>query len=396
MRTAQAPSFATPGQDLSGLGATSKQRAIAAASIEPWAGEPTVGASVQQAGYCDCGLASCPICGPSCGTMVEPGCGTVEPDCGAEPACGVVEPGCGLEAGCGVAEPDCGAVGCGNCVGNPGPDYWCFPVCFPRFKDLRFWGGVHGFKGPRDSPQFGGAGDGNFGFQEGVNIGGRAPLVSLLFPQLSYQLGYQAVQSQLSGLSLDSSSTASNTSDRSQQFVTAGLFRRVNAGVQFGLVWDMLRDDFQSEEDFHQLRYEVSLKSRSGREFGFWGASHTNDKTVAGINYQAVDQYCGFVRLHFRDGGYIRFWGGGTNDNEGLFGSDFVAPLNDRWSVQTGFNYLITDLANGPDGAREESWNVGLNLVWHYGLTAKNGQSNPHAPLFPTADNGWLFIDRTP
>jgi hypothetical protein len=64
--------------------------------------------------------------------------------------------------------------------------------------------------------------------------------------------------------------------------------------------------------------------------------------------------------------------------------------------VQSGFNYLITDLSNGPDGAREESWNVGLNLVWHYGCTAKNGNANPHAPLFQTADNGWMFIDQIP
>jgi hypothetical protein len=90
----------------------------------------------------------------------------------------------------------------------------------------------------------------------------------------------------------------------------------------------------------------------------------------------------------------MRFWGGATNDSEGLFGSDIIAPLNNRWSLQTGFNYLITDAAEGPVGAREESWNVGLNLVWHYGCMAKKGQINPHAPLFPVADNGWMFIDQ--
>ncbi len=389
------PTFAQPGDDLSGTGVARRSRAIQAASIEPLMDQQPAG-GVQQAGMfsgiCDaCCEPECGISEPGCGMMMDPGCGLAEPGCGMEPDCGIVEPGCGLgEPGCGMMEPDCGIADCGSCVGNPGPDYWCFPVCLPRFKDLRFWGGVHGFKGPRDSPDFGGAGDGNFGFQEGVNVGGRAPLVSLLFPQLSYQLGYQAVQSQLHGLSDDTAD------DRSQQFVTAGVFRRVSAGLQFGLVWDMLRDDFQQEEDFHQLRYEISLKSPQGREFGFWGASHTNDKAVDGITYQAVDQYCGFFRCHFRDGGAIRFWGGGTNDNEGIFGGDFVAPLNNRWSIQTGFNYLITDAQDGEDGAREESWNIGMNLVWHYGLMAKKGRVNPHAPLFPTADNGWLFIDERP
>jgi hypothetical protein len=392
-----APSFASPDQDLSGLGTTSRSRAIRAASIEPWVGD-AAGPAVRQAGFCNCGLGSCPLCGPSCGAYVEPGCGIAEPGCGiaepgcgiAEPGCGIVEPGCGLEPSCGCDEPECGVPGCGSCVGNPGPDYWCFPVCLPRFKELRVWGGVHGFKGPRDAPAFGGAGDGNFGFQEGVSIGGRAPLVSLLFPQLSYQLGYQAVQSQLSGLS------NGDTSDRSQQFVTAGLFRRVGAGLQFGAAFDLLRDDFQAEEDFHQFRYEISLKSRAGHEFGFTGASHLNDATVAGITYQSVDQYLGFVRFHFDGGSNLRFWGGGTNDSEGILGGDFLAPFNNRWALQGGFNYLITDAADGAIGAREESWNVGMNLVWFYGCTAKKGQFNPHAPLFPMADNGYMFIDQKP
>jgi hypothetical protein len=398
VRRVTTPSFAQPGDDLSGTGVARRARAIADASVQPRVDQTTAG-RVDQAGYqlslgdpcCEpeCGLAE-----PGCGMMMDPGCGIIEPGCGVmEPDCGLVDAGCGLaEPGCGIEEPDCGIVGCGSCVGNPGPDYWCFPVCLPRFKDLRFWAGVHGFKGPRDSPNnnFGGAGDGNFGFQEGVNVGGRAPLVSLLFPQLSYQLGYQAVQSQLAGLS------DGRVDDRSQQFVTAGIFRRVGAGLQFGVVWDMLRDDFQAEEDFHQLRYEISLKSPQGREFGFWGASHMNDKAVGAITYQSVDQYCGFFRCHFRDGGAIRFWGGGTNDSEGIFGGDFVAPLNNRWSVQTGFNYLITDQPDGEDGSREESWNVGINLVWHYGLMAKKGRINPHSPLFQTADNGWMFIDQVP
>jgi hypothetical protein len=277
-------------------------------------------------------------------------------------------------------------VSCGSCVGNPGPDYWCFPVCLPRFKDLSLWAGVQGFKGPRDYLN-GRTGESNFGFHEGVNIGGRAPLVGLVFPQISYQLGYQAVQSQLDG-------TLLSGDDRSQQFVTAGLFRRVRTGLQFGCVWDLQRDDLIQEEDFQQLRYEIGLKGPEGREIGFWGASSTNSKVVGGIEYEAVDQYCGFVRWHFRDGGSARIWGGGTGDRDGILGADFLAPLSTRWSIQGGFNYLIPDAIEGPSGASQESWNVGLGLVWHLGCVAKNTRNNPYAPLFPVADNGWMFINQ--
>ncbi len=371
-----------------------------------------------------CGAQGGCACEPGCG-LGEPGCGIVDTGCGCpEPACGLAgscdcadpgcglpsfrfaerrfsEPGCGVggacdcgEPTCGICEPTCGVVdGCGSCVGRPGPDYWCFPVCLPRFKELTFWGGVHGFRGPRDfsiapGGQVGRS-DSNFGFQEGVNIGGRAPLFGLFFPQISYQLGYQAVQSRLSG-------TTSSTDDRSQQFVTAALFRRVSRGLQFGVAWDLMEDDLDINADFHQIRTEISLKSPLGREIGFWSATHVNDTEIGGITYQSVDQYLLFYRWHFRNGGEGRLWGGGTDDNEGLFGGEFEVPLNDRWSLQSGFNYLITDQDEGPSGVSEESWNVGMNLVWHYGCTARQARNNPFRPLFNVANNGLMFIDAKP
>ena len=335
-------------------------------------------------GNCDC---ACEVgCGcpePSCG-LYEPGCGISEPSCGCgEPSCGICEPGCGL------AEPSCGCgeVGCGSCVGLPGADYFCFPICLPKFKDLSAWAGVQGFRGPRDFTN--GRSDSNFGFNEGINVSGRAPLIGLLMPQLSYQLGYRAVQSRLHG-------TVDTADDRSQQFVTAGFFRRVNTGIQGGVVWDLLRDDLDRETDVHQIRYELSLKSPQGREIGIFGTSSTNTVTALGTSYEAVDQYALFMRWAFGNGYESRLWGGGTGNSEGLFGGEFFAPLNDRWTVQTGFNYLITDLPDGPAGVSQESWNIGINLVWHLGSTAKRGCRSPFRPLFSVADNGWMFVDQVP
>lgn len=370
------------------------------------AGEPACGIMEPGCGLyeptCGCGEPSCGICEPGCG-IYEPTCGCGEPSCGiCEPDCGIYEPGCAAppycdcgEPSCGICEPGCGiaecgdGIGCGSCV-DGGCDYFCFPVCLPKLRDLRLWGGVHGFKGPRDSPAFGGDGDGNFGFQEGVNIAGRAPIVGRLFPGIAYQLGYQAVQSQLSGTSGGSST------DRSQQFVTAGLFRRVPHGLQFGCVWDLMRDDFMASEDFQQIRYEISLKSPKGREIGFLGTTHTNDKGVAGVTYQAVDQYVGFLRWNYRHGGNFRIWGGGSNDSEGILGAEVWFPATDRWSIQTGFNYLIPDENAGTVGAREESWNIGINFFWHFDCTAKKNAGSMFQPLFNVADNGSFFLDEIP
>ena len=333
-------------------------------------------------GPCTC-EAACGCPEPSCG-IYEPGCGICEPSCGCgEPSCGICEPGCGIgEASCG-----CGEVDCGTCCARPGPDYWCFPICLPRFKDLSVFAGVQGFRGPRDFSN--GRSDSNFGFNQGINISGRAPLVSLLFPQLSYQLGYRAVQSRLHG-------TATATDDRSQQFVTAGLFRRVNTGVQAGIAWDLLSDDLDENIDIHQIRYEISLKSPRGREFGFFGTSSTNDAVVGGLTFEAIDQFAVFARWNFGNGYETRIWGGASGDGDGLFGGEFYAPLSSRWALQSGFNYLIPDEQDGLPGVSEESWNVGINLVWHLGRTAKRGARSPYRPLFSVADNGWFFVDQVP
>lgn len=338
-----------------------------------------------------CGTIDGSGCEPDCG-IAEPGCGIIDAGCGiADPGYAIVDPGYAIaDPDCGLVEPDCGIVDeCGSYVAPPTPDYWCLPIYLPRFKTLTVWTGVHGFRGPRDfatSPTLGNRSDSNFGFQEGINIGGRAPLIGLRLPQISYQLGYQALQSRLSG-------TANDTDDRSQQFVTAGLFRRVSSGLQFGVVWDLMADDLDINADFQQIRTEISIKSARGREIGFTSATHTNDSVVNGVTYQAVDQYLAFFRWHFHRGGQGRFWGGATNDSEGIFGADFQVPINDRWSLQTGFNYLITSQSSGLNGVSEESWNVGMNLVWHLGRRARQ---TAFQPLFSVADNGWMFIDRKP
>ncbi|MCA9237391.1 MAG: hypothetical protein KDA44_18080 [Planctomycetales bacterium] len=363
--------------------------------IEPGCGIMEPGCGIMEPGCgimeptCGCGEPSCGICEPGCGIM-EPGCGIMEPTCGCgEPSCGICEPGCGL------AEPVCGdCVECGSCV-DGGSDYWCFPVCLPRLRELRIWGGVHGFKGPRDAPGFGGAGDGNFGFQEGINIAGRPPIIGRLLPGIAYQLGYQATQSQLSGNSDGSSAS------RSQDFVTAGLFRRVDSGLQFGAVWDYMSDDYLATTKLQQMRYEISLKSPRGREVGFRGTTHLNNATVtlpmAGdTTFEAVDQYVGFLRWNYRHGGNFRIWGGGTNDSEGIFGADVWFPATERWSVQTGFNYLIPDKTAGINGSREESWNLGINFYWHWDRTAKKNCGSMFQPLFNVADNGSFFVDEAP
>jgi hypothetical protein len=51
--------------------------------------------------------------------------------------------------------------------------------------------------------------------------------------------------------------------------------------------------------------------------------------------------------------------------------------------------------ANGL-GAQEEAWNLGMNLVWHYGKRAKQCFKGQYRPMFEVADNGSLILDNRP
>ncbi len=310
-----------------------------------------------------------------------------------ETTCGFPEPGCSVDVGCGLAmgEPcGCGDVGC---VGTCGPqggiglgcdDRGAVPLVLyvPPIQELTFNVGVQAFKGPLDD----GRDRGNFGIHEGFNIGGR--MSWLPFPNLGYQVGYQATHSQLHG-----DASAATADAHTQQFATIGLFHRKPVGLQYGVVYDVLQDERQVNADFSQLRGQISITNPRGNEFGFTFMSHMNDTLINNTTFQAVDQYLLFYRMHGHDGGEFRFFGGVDSDSKGILGGDIDVPLNKRWSLQTGFTYLIPEEDNDGIGSTEEAWNIGTNLVWHYGSRAKRCYKGQFRPMFNVADNGSLMVD---
>jgi hypothetical protein len=114
------------------------------------------------------------------------------------------------------------------------------------------------------------------------------------------------------------------------------------------------------------------------------------------ITFQPTDQYLLFYRKHGKRGGEGRVFAGVTDDSDGIIGADFLLPLHDTWSLQSSFTYLIPDEDAGSVGARQEAWNIGINLVWHWRGRARKCHSNPYRPLFNVADNGSLIVDDRP
>jgi hypothetical protein len=338
-----------------------------------------------------------PSCGPGgCGNGCQCGDGCACGEacaCGEGCACGdgVCEPGCACEPGCGCGCGHgccCGEGACCNdclCIG-PGDPESCHSVRIrlPKWQELNFFAGVQGFKGPYDQDRD----SGNFGFHEGFNSGFKFP-----YTYAGYQIGYQAAHSQLNG-------DENNDFDEghTQHFTTFGLFRRTRDGLQFGTAWDVLRDQRFEAVDFHQLRSELSWVDCGRHEIGFSATVGLNEyetfdqQEQEEIVYEASDQYVLFYRVHGKRGGEGRFYGGWNDDSDGILGADMMLPIHDRWSVNTGFTYLIPDAKDGEDGASEEAWNIHLAMVWHWGCTARKGHSNPYRPLFNVADNGYLIV----
>jgi hypothetical protein len=323
---------------------------------------------------------SCP-CNGGCPCDGNPGC------------CDGCEPGCADEPGCGCSQPkDLFCVGWGD-------DESCHTirVRVPRFQEVMIVTGVHGFKGPYDQDFTGGANrdSGNFGFQEGINIGAKVPFVDW-----GYQIGYEGTQSELSG-------DANTGADHSftQSFVTGGVFHRTPNGLQGGLAWDWLHDERNGGADFTQVRGELSLVNCGCHECGVMGSIHLNDKkfTVAEsedlsttTTLQATNQYLLFYRMHGCRGGEGRVFGGVDDNSDGIVGADFLLPMCGCWSLQSEFTYLIPDNAAGTVGSQQEAWNVAINLVWHWKDHARECHSNPYRPLFNVADNGSFIVDDRP
>jgi hypothetical protein len=286
----------------------------------------------------------------------------------------------------------------GGCCGGSGCSQCCMLPC-PRisFDDLSVFAGVQGFTGPRNRGQ-----TGSFGFHEGFNWGGDTPCMNNC---LAMQFGARFAQSNLSAAEFTPES-------RNQVFLTGGFFRRVDWGLQGGLVIDYLQDDWYSEISLTQLRGEIGWVFPCAHELGFWMTSSLDEATATGRifttptvsanvtqTWQATDLHAFYYRHQFQEwqGANGRVFAGFSGASDGFIGTDFQVPLTTDLALEAGFAYLVPKQAEGPVGAgnEQESWNLAISLVWYPGCGTAFGKSYT-TPLFNVADNGSFMVDRVP
>ncbi len=298
-----------------------------------------------------------------------------------------VGPGGGFD--CGGGGSCCEYGNCGPCITD-----WlaCVYSCSAGWhKNIAIDVGVHGYTGPWNQ-----GGTGSFGFHEGINLG--IPVSSC--PNVAMQVGFEATHSNLSGGQSQGglNGNTSTEEQRDQTFFTVGLFKRADCGLQGGLVWDYLDDNWFTEVHLSQVRGEVSWVNRCRQEMGFWFTTSDDDhiyrwSTYSSATVEPVDLYAFFYRSPLDGGGDMRLFAGWTETNDGLLGADASIPLSDAWALEAEFIYLIPEEGSGSSGSAEEAWNVAINFVWYPHCNARNTGCNPSRPLFRVADNQNFIFD---
>ena len=313
--------------------------------------------------------------------------------------------GCGCDSGCSggacgdvgesyFADDCCGRGGCP--AGTP-----CFLNGFGKiFRNAEYFGGFNAFRTNLFTALDGTGNlvdDSSHGLYAGFNLG--APLCRLSCGLFSGQFGVRTVNTNFGG-------AAFTDDDRNQIFITTGIYRRVDYGLQLGVVADILREEWFSDVDLVQVRGEIGYVWQNGTSLGFRFATNTEDDVTEGVfNNQffanslvtSNDWYRFFLRHEAARGGYGEVFGGWTDNDQGIVGLNFDFPLTNRIAFQSGFTYYLSDEPVPANqgflgGEPNDSFNafVGLSI-------RPNGRKyyqNYDRPLFDVADNGTFTIFR--
>lgn len=305
--------------------------------------------------------------------------------------------GCGSCDSCAMACDDCGSCGrIGGCSPELIGDCWLFGLG-KIFRQGEYFAGAQAFQAAAfQVPQLQDRlGDCSFGFYAGTNVG--IPLCRLTCGLVSGQIGVRTVQSDYSGDLFASD-------NRDQLFVTTGLYRRVDYGLQFGVVMDYLRENWFTQVDLIQLRGDLAWVYPSGHAFGFRFAENVQDDLTDGIlngarffdmQTSTYDQYRFYFRNGCVNGGWSDFFLGWTDEQHVIGGMEYDIPVSECWALQSGFTYFFpqdTPQAGALAGNSNDAWNVFVGLTWR--PQGRCWYRNYDQPILPVADNGSMVLRR--
>ncbi len=265
------------------------------------------------------------------------------------------------------------------------------------FYKAEYFAGAQGFTAP--AFQIPGTNslnrDSSFGFNAGVNVG--IPLCRITCGLLSGQVGVRTVNSEFSG-------TPFAADNRDQLFLTTGLYRRVDAGLQFGVVGDFLYEKWYTDTTVIQLRGDLGWVYVGGNTLGFRAAKNVQDDVTDGVYNglpfnsmitSSIDNYRFYYRQMASMGGYSDIFLGWSESNHFVGGLEYDIPVGERWALQSSFTYLMPedeDETGSTGGNSNEAWNVAVGFVFR--PQGRCWYTNYDRPILPVADNGSMIPQR--
>ncbi|HBE69968.1 MAG TPA: hypothetical protein DDW52_17620, partial [Planctomycetaceae bacterium] len=189
---------------------------------------------------------------------------------------------------------------------------------------------------------------------------------------------------------------------RSQMFLTGGLFRRVDYGLQGGLVVDYLHDDWFYKADLLQLRGELSFVTAYRGEWGFrfTNSQQTSESTISiggssiDLSLESLDSYRFFARRNF--GIHLQstaeLVAGWSEQKNALVGLRIELPLAAELGLEAESLYG-TPPSESMLGYDQEWWNIAIALKWTPGRSFGTARDY-YRPLFKVADNASLLVQR--
>ena len=197
---------------------------------------------------------------------------------------------------------------------------------------------------------------------------------------------------------------------RRQVFVTTGLYRRVDYGLQIGVVTDFLREEWLVDNSVNQVRGDIGWVLPSAKTFGFRFATNTKTSSQETRRvyhptrlgeptlYLRTDDFAttmDYYRFYYQyvaaSGGTAEYFAGWSEQRNGIFGANWDVPLKEFVSVRAGFTYFgpgrdTVDDTNFGDG--HDAWNIYAGAV--YRPRGRGWYRCYDKPLFNVADNGTM------
>ncbi|MBX3416418.1 MAG: hypothetical protein KF851_02350 [Pirellulaceae bacterium] len=302
----------------------------------------------------------------------------------------------GYGRGCGVDSYFDGCCDRGGCPEGLA-DCWLGKLGLLLYRG-EYFAGAHGFHAPAFQP--GTANnlfqDSSFGFHYGANLG--VPLCRITCGLLSGQIGIRSVHSDFSGMPF-------SDSDRHQLFFTTGLYRRVDHGLQLGVVADFMEESWFVDSSLVQIRGETSWVFYGGNQLGFRftknvqddvGSGVLNNVPVNNLITSSFESYRFFYRqIGFEGAGFSDWFLGWSEDSHFIGGIDFDVPITERTALQSSFTYFLPqdDAQRFPGGGNAaEAWNISVGFVFR--PQGRCYYQNYDRPMFGVADNGTMVLRR--